>query len=156
MKSLISLIYASRASEHFREHEIPDLLQAVRKANAKQEITGMLLYIGGSFLQVLEGQPDSVDAAFGRIVKDTRHTLSQLIARESVTERAFEGWTMMHATLDPAEAGELIGESGLFSSTTWPNQLGAGRAKKLLSSASARWQREHRTGRYRTLGARSA
>ena len=156
MKSLISLIYSSRASEHFREHEIPDLLHAVRIANAKQEITGMLLYIGGSFLQVLEGQPDSVDAAFGRIVKDTRHTQSQLIARESVTERAFEGWTMMHTTLDPAEAGELIGETGFFSSTAWPTELGAGRAKKLLSAASLRWQKARRTGKYRTLGVRSA
>src|SRR6202044_1687626 len=72
MKSLRSLIYASRATEYFHEHEIPDLLQQVRIANAKQEFTGMLLYIGGSFVQVLEGQPEMIDAVFSKILKDTR------------------------------------------------------------------------------------
>jgi hypothetical protein len=57
MKTLISLTYASRSTECFHEHEIPDLLHQARVANAKQEITGMLLFISGSFLQVLEGQP---------------------------------------------------------------------------------------------------
>jgi len=156
MKSLISLIYASRSTEFFHEHEIPDLLQQVRLANAKQEFTGMLLYIGGSFLQVLEGQPEMVDSAFNRILKDTRHTQVMLIAREFIPERAFEGWTMMHKTLDPVEAGELLGEMDFFVSPPWLTQLDVSRAKKLLSNASLRWQMEHRTGKYRTLGGRSA
>jgi hypothetical protein len=156
MKSLISLIYASRSTECFHEHEIPDLLQQVRIANAKQEITGMLLYINGSFLQVLEGQPEMVDAAFGRILGDKRNTQLRPIARDSILERAFEGWTMMHKTLDPVEAGELIGEPDYFKSPTWLTQLDPGRAKKLLSAASLRWQMEHRSGKYRTLGGRTA
>ena len=156
MKSLISLIYASRSTEHFHEHEIPELLQQVRIANAKQEITGMLLYICGSFLQVLEGQPEMVDAVFSRIRGDERHSQLRLIARESIPERAFEGWTMMHKTLDPVEASELVGEIDYFTSPTWFTQLDASHAKKLLSAASLRWQMEHRTGKYRTLGGRSA
>jgi hypothetical protein len=156
MKSLISLIYASRSTEYFHEHEIPDLLQQARIANAKQEFTGMLLYICGSFLQVLEGQPEVVDAVFSRILADNRHTQVTLIARESIPERAFEGWTMMHKTLDLIEAGELIGETDYFISPTWLTQLDVSHAKKLLSAASLRWQMEHRTGKYRTLGGRTA
>ena len=156
MKSLISLIYASRSTENFHEHEIPDLLKQARIANAKQELTGMLLYIGGSFLQVLEGQPEMVDAVFSTILRDKRHTQLTLIARESILERAFEGWTMMHKTLDPVEAGELIGEIDYFISPTWVTQLDLCRAKKLLLAASLRWQMEHRTGKYRTLGGRTA
>ena len=34
MKSLISVIYASRATQEFHEHEIPDLLKQARLANA--------------------------------------------------------------------------------------------------------------------------
>jgi Sensors of blue-light using FAD len=156
MKSLISLIYASRSTENFHEHEIPDLLKQARIANAKQELTGMLLYISGSFLQVLEGQPEMVDAVFSTILRDKRHTQLTLIARESTLERAFEGWTMMHKTLDPVEAGELIGEIDYFISPTWVTQLDLCRAKKLLLAASLRWQMEHRTGKYRTLGGRTA
>jgi len=113
------LIYASRSTEFFQEHEIPELLQQVRIANAKQEITGMLLYISGSFLQVLEGRPEMVDAVFSRILSDKRNTQIRSIARESIRERAFEGWTMMQKTLDPVEAGELIGEADYFTSPTW-------------------------------------
>jgi hypothetical protein len=156
MKSLISLIYASRSTECFHEHDIPDLLHQVRLANAKQEFTGMLLYIGGSFLQILEGRPEQVDAVFSKIQRDTRHTEVRIISRESIPERAFEGWTMMHKTLDPIEAGELIGEIDYFNSPAWPAQLNASRAKTLLSIASLRWQMEHRTGKYRTFRGRTA
>ena len=156
MKSLISLTYASRSAECFHEHEIPDLLQQARVANAKQEITGMLLYISGSFLQVLEGQPEMVDGVFSRILCDKRHTQVTLIAKESIPERAFEGWTMMHKTLDPGEAGELIGEIDYFLSPMLITQLDFGRAKKLLVAASLRWQMEHRSGKYRMLGGRIA
>jgi hypothetical protein len=156
MTSLISLTYASRSTESFHEHEIPDLLQQVRIANAKQQITGMLLYIRGSFLQVLEGPPELVDAVFSKLLTDKRHTQVRLIATDPLPERAFEGWTMMHKTLDPVEADELVGETDFFTSPTWIAELDARRAKKLLLTASQRWQMEHRTGKYRTLGGRTA
>ena len=152
MKSLISLIYASRATEDFHEHEIPDLLKQLRVANAKHEITGMLLYIGGSFLQVLEGQPGMVEAVFSKILQDKRHAQVTLIAKESILEREFEGWTMSHKTLDPVEAGELIGEPDQFVSAARVTKIDSKRAKKLLLAASEQWQMEHRSGKYRTLG----
>ncbi len=152
MKSLISVIYASRSTEHFHEHEIPDLLKQARLSNARHELTGMLLYIGGSFLQVLEGRPEMVEAVFGTILLDKRHTQLKLIAREAIAERAYEGWTMCHKTLDPVEAGELIGEAEYFISDGWVTHLDADRAKQLLSACRVRWQMEHRSGKYRTLG----
>lgn len=152
MKALISVIYASRSTEHFQEHQIPDLLKQARLANAKHELTGMLLYINGNFLQVLEGHPDLVEAVYSVILRDKRHTQTTLIARETIDERAYEGWTLCHKTLDPVEAGEIIGDPDYFTSGTWVTQLDALRAKKLLSAASVRWQMEHRSGKYRTLG----
>jgi hypothetical protein len=152
MKSLTSVIYASRASEHFNEYEIPDLLKQARLANAGHEITGMLLYIGGSFLQVLEGRPGIVDAVYGTILRDKRHSQVTLIARETILERAYEGWTMNHTTLDPVEAGELIREPDYFVSAAWVTQSDPVRAKKLLVAARTRWQMKHRSGKYRTLG----
>ena len=152
MKPLISVIYASRATEHFHEHEIPELLKQARLANARQELTGMLLYIDGSFLQVLEGQPDMVEAMFAAILLDKRHSQITLIARETILERAYEGWTLIHKTLDPVEAGELIEEPDYFQSSAWIAAPDPSRAKKLLAAASKQWQMEHHTGRYRTLG----
>jgi hypothetical protein len=152
MKSLISVIYASRATQEFHEHEIPGLLKQARLANAAHELTGMLLYIAGAFVQVLEGEAAMVEAVFDTIRADKRHGRLALISREPILERAFEGWTMSHKTLDPVEAGELIGEADYFLSPVWIQQLDAHRAKKLLSAASTRWKIEHRSGKYRTLG----
>ena len=152
MKSLISVIYASRATQEFHEHEIPDLLKQARLANAAHELTGMLLYIAGAFVQVLEGEAAMVEAVFETIRADKRHDQVALISREPILERAFEGWTMSHKTLDPLEAGELIGEANYFLSPAWIQQLDSHRARKLLSAASTRWKIEHRSGKYRTLG----
>jgi hypothetical protein len=59
---------------------------------------------------------------------------------------------MSHKTLDPVEAGELIGETEYFTSAIWVTQLDSNRAKKLLSAANMRWKIEHRSGKYRALG----
>lgn len=152
MKPLISVIYASRATQHFREHEIPDLLKQARLSNAKRELTSLLLYIGGSFLQVLEGHPEMVEAVLATIYLDKRHTDLTLITKETMLKRAYEGWTMIHKTLDPAEAGELIGEADYFLSPTWVTMLDSRQAKKLLCAASVQWQIQHRSGKYRALG----
>jgi hypothetical protein len=63
---------------------------------------------------------------------------------------------MMHKTLDPVEAGELIGEIDYFISSALITQLDFSRAKKLLLAASLRWQMEHHSGKYRMLGGRTA
>ena len=56
MKQLIHCIYTSLAAPNFDERAIPALLEEARDANARCGITGMLLYIAGSFFQVLEGE----------------------------------------------------------------------------------------------------
>ncbi len=152
MKALMRMIYASRSSEAFHEHEIPELLKQSRRANARHELTGMLLYIGGSFVQVLEGETGVVEAVFDAIRRDPRHTQVTLIDKEPIVDRAFEGWTMNHKTLDPVEAGELIGEPDYFTAAGWVAQIDSNRAQRLLAAASMRWQIEHRSGKYRTLG----
>ena len=59
---------------------------------------------------------------------------------------------MSHKTLDAVEAGELIGEPDYFTSPGWTERLDANRARRILAAASVRWQMEHRSGKYRTLG----
>jgi hypothetical protein len=56
MTQLIHCIYASSAAPSFKEYDIPALLERARMANAECDLTGMLLYIDGSFFQVLEGE----------------------------------------------------------------------------------------------------
>lgn len=115
MTLLIQLIYTSQVSPDFREHDIPELLKTIRPANAKLQITGMLFFLGTEFLQVLEGEAHSVDGAYARILTDKRHTQVRTICRDPIEERSFPNWTMDFATIDPVEAGEIIGDPGAFS-----------------------------------------
>ncbi len=149
---LIHIMYASVAAPDFREHQIPDLLRTARAANAEQDLTGILLYIGGAFFQVLEGKEALVDSVFDRIKRDTRHAKVTLIVREPILERDFSGWTMGFSTVDPVHAGKLLGENDFFNEASCMTRLDSGRAKTLLAGlAKHRWQLE-RSGMLRALG----
>jgi Sensors of blue-light using FAD len=155
MSSLIHSIYSSAASSSFKEHEIPGLLEQIRKANEAIDVTGMLLYIEGSFFQVLEGEPAVIDALIRKIQSDTRHAQFTLIIREPVLERNFGEWTMGFETIGLAEAGELLGENDFFKSASCVARLSAGRAKKLLSAfRGGRWRTES-TAAHRVIGGRA-
>jgi hypothetical protein len=150
--SLIHVIYASSARPEFREHEIPELLKQARSANEKRDITGMLLYIGGSFFQLLEGEATRVDSLYTTISRDARHTKVTEIIREPILERDFAGWTMGFSTVDPTEAGKLLGENDFFNLASCVTRLDSGRAKTLLAAlGKRRWQLE-RSGMLRALG----
>jgi hypothetical protein len=149
---LIHVMYASSVAADFREHHIPDLLKKARSANQERDVTGMLLYIGGSFFQLLEGEAAVVDSVYAKISRDTRHTRVTLIIREPILERNFTGWTMGFSTVDPIEAGKLLGENDFFNEASCVTRLDSGRAKTLLVAlGKRRWQLE-RSGMFRALG----
>lgn len=155
MTQLSHCIYASLAAPEFAEHEIPGLLERARAANSLHGLTGMLLYIEGSFFQVLEGEAAAIDDVYARISRDTRHTRITLIIREPIENRSFSEWTMGFTTVDRLEAGKLIGENDFFNSASCVAQLDSGRAKKLLTAfRSGRWRMEG-TGKHRAIGRRT-
>jgi hypothetical protein len=155
MSSLIHSIYSSSATGMFKEHEIPGLLEQIRKANEAIAVTGMLLYIEGSFFQALEGEPAVIDALIRKIQSDPRHARFTLIIREPILERNFGGWTMGFEAIGLSEAGELLGENDFFESASCVARLNPGRAKKLLSAfRDGRWRTE-RTGAHPAIGRRT-
>jgi hypothetical protein len=151
MNGLIHCIYASAATDAFAEYEIPQLLEKARAANEILGITGMLLYIEGSFFQVLEGEPEQVDEVYRSISQDSRHAQVTVIIREPIARRSFGAWTMGFATLGREEAGDLLGQNDFFAHGRCLADLPSGRAKKLLGAfRSGRWHAEH-TGRHRCI-----
>ena len=146
MSNLIHSIYASSASPQFHESEIPLLLDAARERNAISGITGMLLYVEGSFFQILEGPDANVVATFDRIKKDPRHQRVTQIIREPIARRQFGEWTMGFSTATVLDLGEITGENDFFTDASCFARLDAGRAKKLLQAfRSGRW-RADKTG----------
>ena len=106
---LISLVYTSSAAASFRETALENLLEESRRLNSARDITGMLLYRGERFIQVLEGPASLVRSLADRIGRDARHRDMRVLLEEPIESRRFAEWTMayrpLHQHPDEAPAG---------------------------------------------------
>lgn len=138
---LVHVIYASAATIEFDDAALTALLKQARENNARLGVTGMLLYTGGDFIQVLEGAQDVVDKLYEYIGRDKRHNRITKIIRESITERAFGEWTMGFAQPTREELADLDGRNDFFAAASCFRALDDGRAKHLLAAfADGRWR----------------
>lgn len=104
------IIYCSQATYDVAPDELLALLDVCRRNNEKSGLSGMLLYSNQSFLQVLEGDPDALADAYGRIEVDDRHTDLRLLADVTTAGALFPDWTMGFEHIDDEElAGEIEG-----------------------------------------------
>ncbi|MBL1137825.1 MAG: BLUF domain-containing protein [Chloroflexi bacterium] len=108
---MINLIYASSATEMLTEPALLEILEKAREKNARLGITGMLLYRGGNFLQVLEGEDESVRELYKVIRQDQRHKGVMLIAERPVSERNFAEWKMAFVNLQSVKPEDVPGYS---------------------------------------------
>lgn len=103
---LLQLIYSSAAVRKLTEIELSRLLLGARKTNMGFDVTGMLLYHEGSFLQILEGKADAVESLFERIGTDPRHHRVVVLMRREIEERQFENWSM--GFVDAERVAEML------------------------------------------------
>ena len=97
---LDSLVYVSSAVKLLTPEEIEYLLTRARERNKKYDITGILLYIGGNFMQYIEGPSDNLEVIFKIIREDKQHSGIILVTREAIEEREFGDWSMAYDTRD--------------------------------------------------------
>ena len=97
---MLSLIYVSTSVKMMKDDELLGILKISRENNQQGDITGMLLYKGGNFMQVLEGPDDAVNAIFEKIKDDPRHKDVSVISREQIQVRQFPSWEMAFQNLD--------------------------------------------------------
>jgi len=97
---MLSLIYVSSSVKLLNNNELLDILKASRENNVAKDITGMLLYKSGNFMQVLEGPDEAVNALYETIKADPRHKDVSVISREQIQTRQFPAWEMAFQDLD--------------------------------------------------------
>ncbi len=76
------------------EAQLMDILTVSRDNNLRANITGILLYSDGTFIQVLEGDKNTLDDTFEKIKIDKLHRGIIKIAAGELKERNFKEWTM--------------------------------------------------------------
>lgn len=102
------LLYCSQAMQAFDEEQLADLLEHSLVHNSRQDITGLLCYGNGHFVQVLEGGAAEVEKLFDRIARDRRHHQVHVLSRGVGPVRRFADWRMAFAKSSSQEFYWLI------------------------------------------------
>jgi uncharacterized Fe-S cluster-containing MiaB family protein len=103
------LIYISTAKKLLNEQELTEILTVSRKNNQNSHLTGVLLYSEGTFIQLLEGEPEALSAIYDKIKKDPRHKNLIKLAEAPIEERSFPDWTMGFRTINAVELESFEG-----------------------------------------------
>lgn len=91
---LYTLTYLSRALRRFSVRDLRALAHEAARFNRAHEITGVLFFGGGHFVQRLEGPENELLALMARIQQDERHELLSLVDHHPLAERLFPEWGM--------------------------------------------------------------
>ncbi|MEM8485787.1 MAG: BLUF domain-containing protein [Bacteroidota bacterium] len=91
---LYRLIYHSTAKPGLGYQQLKQILLSAEKHNLVNEITGVLLYSEGQFLQILEGSRENLTHTFLRISQDFRHSEAVLVDFVEIGARDFPAWGM--------------------------------------------------------------
>ncbi|WP_046243805.1 BLUF domain-containing protein, partial [Hymenobacter terrenus] len=94
--SLHYLSYQSVALQPFSDEALQDLLAKARVYNIAHQVSGMLLYRDGQFVQVLEGEEDVLRELYTKIQRDPRHTNVVTLVDEPLPQRKFSAWSMAY------------------------------------------------------------
>jgi hypothetical protein len=104
-------VYVSSAVKLFTDEELVELLRISRENNARQDITGMLLYKDGNFMQFLEGPRENVCALLAKIKHDPRHRGMIVLLQSEHQERDFSEWSMGFKSLGSDQMPDVPGYS---------------------------------------------
>ena len=91
---LTSLIYTSLARPNFETTELESIRGSSRELNRAAGITGLLVFNGIHFLQILEGKHCAAEELLKRLRADPRHSGLEVRDERRVPRRSFPDWPM--------------------------------------------------------------
>jgi adenylate cyclase len=95
------ITYMSRLSFPVTDNELEEIRAVSIRNNQQNNITGVLIYFGDLFFQIIEGDDDKLTRLYEKILKDDRHTDIVCLKTElDVEERLFPEWSMTTINLD--------------------------------------------------------
>jgi len=90
-----SLLYVSKVNHRSfdAQLDIGRIVEGARSRNLFNDVSGMLVFTGDYFAQLLEGPAEAVDLIMGSIRADPRHHwLSEHV--QPITNRSFGAWSL--------------------------------------------------------------
>lgn len=101
MNKPYKLVYISNANNDLLATELYDIIKISTINNRKLGISGMLFFKSGMFMQVLEGDKDTiVNLYYNHIVHDNRHHDCKVVIEGYDNRKTFERWDMHFNAFD--------------------------------------------------------
>ncbi|MFK8257365.1 diguanylate phosphodiesterase [Erwinia sp. AnSW2-5] len=105
---LTTLIYRSRLCKSVSPYFLKRLAGKAQRFNETVNVTGILLFDGDYFFQILEGPSESIDQVFCRVSVDPRHTQIVQLMRDYAPDRRFGRLGMAMIDMRDASAEAII------------------------------------------------
>lgn len=93
------LLYYSKASREISQADIDLIIEKANEYNDEKDISGVLMYHSGVFLQFIEGEKQEVLELYRRIQSDERHKSVIKLAEIESEQRIFPDWNMGYCTI---------------------------------------------------------
>lgn len=106
---LYHLIYISKTRLDWSQQQLIQLLNTSWSNNKKKNISGMLVYLGDRFVQLLEGEKEDVLNTFQNIQLDPRHKEISVLLEGTSENRIFSNWSMGFKSVDYEEFENITG-----------------------------------------------
>jgi hypothetical protein len=107
---ITQMVYISEYTGQNTEADLEAILQACRTHNEALSVTGLLIFVGGSFIQVLEAEDSrTLHGLFDRIAHDTRHTRVDILLEQQLPRRLFSNWSMAWLPLSNEDFSRITG-----------------------------------------------
>ena len=92
--------------------DLEDIETTSGEWNARNDVTGFLVFNGTHFLQLIEGAESVIDDLVERVRKDSRHTGFEIRDRQKVERRSFPGWPLEVVQVNASyfEARDMIAD----------------------------------------------
>jgi hypothetical protein len=115
---MYQFVYVSSAVTPFTDEQLARLLEVSRRRNAECDVTGLLLYLSGNFIQLLEGAKKDVVSTYSRIQADPSHRGLITLLDADADEREFPEWSMGFEKVEGPAAERLPGYSDFLKQET--------------------------------------
>jgi len=135
---LLQIIYLSKSCIDFSQAQIEQLARRCAQNNQRRDVTGVLYYQGGHFIQCLEGQDQDLVKLYAQILQDPRHHEQITLVIKPIEQRMFPKWGMglvsgLDAEIDfdrvlPLEQAK----TGAWNEQTWQRIMESFRLATLL------------------------
>ena len=122
---LYTVCYISNSVQLWQKTHLDSLFSLAKQRNISLDVTGLLLYNEGTFVQVLEGERKVVHSLFSKIKNDKRHNQLTLMMDREIDDRLFNSYQTSSVAfgdlkeLTKLESRILLPKTSKYTKSLW-------------------------------------